>query len=337
MSSQPEWTPRGVMAMSRDVWTFCALMAGARLNLFTSLDGAGKTVAELAAAVGGEPRATGMLATALVSVGLLKRNGDLLELTPEGAKYFSAKSPDYFGNMLVHQSHILPGWLRLDESVRTGKRVASATAAESGDEVRRDAFLMAMHNGARLQARLVSEALAPRLEGRGSLLDLGGGPGTYAAEFCGRHPGLRGTVFDLPGSEKVAGRVLKMLGLEDRVAFVPGDYRTAPLPEGHDFVWVSQVLHQEDPAQAAALIKKAAAALPGGGMLVVQEFLLDDALDGPPSSALFALNMLVNTPGGQAYTFGEMAGILQSAGLADVGRIPAKLPPGCSLMGGVKP
>jgi hypothetical protein len=135
----------------------------------------------------------------------------------------------------------------------------------------------------------------------------------------------------------VAKTVLDRLGLAERVGFYPGDYTTTPLPQGFDVIWISQVLHQEAPADALLLIKKAVASLPSGGLLAIQEFLLNDDRKGPASSALFALNMLVNTKGGQAYTFQEMAEILTQAGLTSVARVPAKLPPGCALMVGYKP
>jgi SAM-dependent methyltransferase len=327
------------MSLTRQTWSLCALQAAVQLDLFTPLDSetvSGLSLEDLAEAINCDPRAAGMLATALVSLGLLKRNDSLLELTEAARELFSKKSPEYFGYMLDHQSHILPNWLRLSEAVKSGQRTASGSAADSNwDDHQRDAFLLAMFNNARLQAQTVSEALD--LSDRTRLLDLGGGPGTYAAQFCLQYPHLQAAVFDLPGSERAARTVLSRLGMADRIAFFPGDYKTVPLPQGFDAVWISQVLHQESPAEAAALMKKAVQALPGGGLLAVQEFLINDELDGPEPSALFALNMLVNTEGGQAYTFKEMTSIMTEAGLTQITVVPARLPPGCTLMTGRKP
>jgi hypothetical protein len=323
------------MQMTQEVWACCAIQAAVKLDLFTPLEKGELTVAELAAAVGGDARATGMLATALVGLGLLERQGQALRLPEDSRKLFSKNSPDYFGHMLRHQSHILPNWLRLDEAVKTGSRVAAASAAESDDDVQREAFLMAMYNAARMQADEVAEAMD--LSGRKMLLDLGGGPGTYAASFCAKNPALEAAIFDLPASKSVAEKVVGQLGLSDRIRFIGGDFNVDPFPVGYDVVWLSQILHQESPTGAAALVAKAADALEKGGLLAVQEMTIADSLDGPVSSTLFSLNMLVNTKGGQSYTFREITDMMREASLVDVKILPLALPPGRSILFGLKP
>ncbi|MDR1308493.1 MAG: SAM-dependent methyltransferase [Deltaproteobacteria bacterium] len=330
------WNPASLLELTRNFWTLCAIQAGVALDLFTALDEAGGRlpVGRLAERTGADARATGMLATALAGLGLLEREGEVLSLTGDSRRFLSARSGDYYGHMLIHQSHIMPAWAQLATAVRTGRRVAPATAAESGDPGRREAFLMAMHENARRQAEAVAEALD--LSGRRTLLDLGGGPGTYAASLCARHPDLSAVVFDLPGTAPVAGKVISGLGLGDRVSFVGGDFCSDPLPGPFGAVLISQVLHQEGPDGAAALVAKAAGALEPGGLMAVQEFFLEDDLSGPASSALFSLNMLVNTGAGQSYSFAQVAGFMEGAGLVGVGRVPASLPQGCAILAGTK-
>jgi hypothetical protein len=70
--------------------------------------------------------------------------------------------------------------------------------------------------------------------------------------------------------------------------------------------------------------------------MAVQEFYLSDDMAGPAESALFSLNMLVNTLGGQAYTFAQVEGMLKAAGLKGIRLLEAELPPGCAIMVGTK-
>ena len=57
------------------------------------------------------------------------------------------------------------------------------------------------------------------LSGRRRLLDLGGGPGTYAIHFCRHNPDLQATVFDLPTTRPFALKTIERFGLGDRVGF----------------------------------------------------------------------------------------------------------------------
>jgi len=331
------WTPQDIFGLSAQVWEACALYAAVKLDLFTALDRAapgGLTPEELAAAVGGEARATGMLVTALVSLNYLERAGAAVQLTDDSKKYLSAASPDYFGFIIKHMSHILPNWANLAQAVTTGRMVAVNAPLTTDDEDEREAFLMGMFNTARQQADRVAEALD--LTGRKRLLDLGGGPGTYAVHFCLRYPELRAVVFDQPTTEKFARDVFGRFALENRINFLSGDFLTSSLPGGFDVAWLSQVLHGEDPANAARLVQRGAETLERGGLLGVQEFIIDDDLGGPAQSALFSLNMLVQTPGGQAYTEGEIVDMMTGAGLRDIKKLDVRLPPGCGVLVGLK-
>ena len=336
MNSQ-NWMPPDVFNLSGQVWEACALYAAVKLDLFTALDQAGAeglTPAALAARIGGEARATGMLVTALVALNYLERRGESVTLTAASQKYLSAASPDYFGFIIKHMSHILPNWINLTQAVATGQMVAVKATLTTEDEDEREAFLMGMFNTARQQADRVAEALD--LSSRRRLLDLGGGPGTYAVHFCLHYPELSAVVFDQPTTEKFARAVFKRFELEGRVDFLGGDYLESELPGGFDAAWLSQVLHGECPRDAARLVKRGAESLKPGGLLGVQEFIIDDDRRGPAQSALFALNMLVQTPGGQSYTQAEISAMMTAAGLRDIRRLEIQLPPGCGVMVGLK-
>ncbi|MDR2727046.1 MAG: SAM-dependent methyltransferase, partial [Deltaproteobacteria bacterium] len=80
------------------------------------------------------------------------------------------------------------------------------------------------------------------------------------------------------------------------------------------------------------LVKNAAACLRPGGLLGIQEFVIDNDRAGPAHSALFSLNMLVGTDGGQAYTLDEIRTMLENAGARDIRSPDLALPPGCRVV-----
>ena len=324
-----EWTAPELLRLSGSYWASCALQAAVQLDLFTALADGPRTEAQLAASSGCDLRALRMLVTALTALEFLERRGEAVEAQPGVLKYLAAGSPEYVGFAIRLQARIMPAWAGLAESVRSG-RGPGKSSMHAEDEAGREAFLMGMFSASRQQAETIAEALD--LAGRSRLIDVGGGPGAYAVYFCLRNPGLTATIFDLPATEPFARRVAESYGLADRIDFKGGDFFRDELPKGQDVAWLSQVLHVEGPEQAALLVRNAAACLRPGGLLGIQEFTLDNDRTGPVHPALFSLNMLVDTDGGQAYTLDELRAMLENAGAGDIRLLDLALPLGCRVL-----
>lgn len=326
---QSTWTPATLLQLSGGYWSACALHAGVKLDLFSRSG----SVAEFAA-TGGEPRALALLLDALTALGLMVKSEGRYAPTPFAREYLARTAPGYLGHIVLHHHHLMAGWARLDEAVRSGTPLRAAIS-HAGDAAERESFEMGMFN----LAMLIAPRIVPHvdLRGRRRLLDLGGGPGTYAVHFCLAHPQLRATVYDLASTRPFAEGVIERFGLTGRIEFVGGDFDHDPLPGRYDVAWLSHILHGVDEAGCNHLLRRAVAALEPGGELLVQEFLLDDAKDGPLFPALFSLNMLINTPGGRAYSEGEVAAMMRAAGLAQIRRLPIDLPNGAGVLAGVVP
>jgi SAM-dependent methyltransferase len=333
-----------IIGISGSYWAGCALQAAVILDLFTLVDRGGNSgeggetapsVRSLARELACDERALGMLVTALTALGFLEGSAERLTLPEHSRVYLSRASESYLGFIIKHHAQLMPGWARLAEAVKSGGRQREISSSDTDNEEERRNFLMGMFNVATHQAEKVAAGLD--LSGRKRLLDLGGGPGTYAIFFCKANPGLRATIFDRPGSESIAGDIIRRFAMEKRVDFIGGDFLTDDLPVGYDVAWLSQVLHGERPADAAKLVEKAAKTLNPGGLLVIQEFVLDDSGKGPAHPALFSLNMLIGTAGGQAYAWRELRAMLQKAGAIRIRRLEIELPMGCGLLVGELP
>ena len=107
-------------------------------------------------------------------------------------------------------------------------------------------------------------------------------------------------------------------GLLVRVELIAGDFYHDDLPGGCDLALLSAIIHQNSPEQNLELYRKAYRALDPGGMLLIRDHIMDESRTWPPEGAMFAINMLVNTRGGDTYTFQEVEQGLKEAGFTNV-------------------
>ena len=310
--------PGEILGISGAYWKSLALHAGVRLDIFTVIGEARLGGAEIARRVGGDERGVTTLLEALAALGLLDRTDGGFANTPAARTYLVRGSSTYIGFMVRHHANLVPSWNRLHEAALAGGPVRAS--ASHGDAAGLEDFLMGMHgNSLGTAARAAREI---DFGGRRRLLDLGGGPGTWAVQFALANPGLHATIFDLPTTRPFAERIVGEAGLADRVAFVSGDFTEDELPRGFDVAWLSHILHGEGPESCRAIIGKAAGALEPGGLILVHEFILDDSRTSPVFSALFSLNMLAGTPDGRSYSLSELSAMLTGAGARDVRLLP---------------
>lgn len=332
--TQDAWTPADLLQLSGGYWSACALHAGVKLDLFTPLAERSCTGNELAGLLGTAERSLSMLLNALCAMKLLDKQDERYSATLFAAEFLSRNSDRYLGHIILHHHHLMELWSRLDEGVKSGLPVASRIS-HGDDEAARESFLMGMFNLAMQLAPRVIRAID--LAGRKRLLDLGGGPGTYAIHFCQHNPDLKAVIFDLATTRRFAELTVSRFALSDRIAFHAGDFIADELPSGFDVAWLSHVLHSEGPDECALVLRKVIAALEPGGVILIQEFILDDTMDGPLFPALFSLNMLLGTPSGQAYSGRQLTAMMQEAGAVEVRRLTVDLPNGAGIFVGTKP
>ncbi|MBN1104684.1 MAG: methyltransferase domain-containing protein [Deltaproteobacteria bacterium] len=322
------WNAQKLMRTSGAFWESCALHAGVELDVFSAIGDTSLTGDEVAGTLGGDVRGITALLNALAAMGLLIKHEGRFANTSVSRTLLARDSPQYIGYMIRHHHHLVPAWSELHRAARTGKPVRERT----GDEEEIESFLMGMFN----QAMGFAPRLARELDlsGRHRLLDLGGGPGTYAIHFCLANPGLRACVFDLPAAREFALKAAKRFGVRDRIDFTPGNYHVDHLKGPYDVAWLSHILHSMDPGESQRLISKAVSLLPPGGLILVHDFVLDGTMASPLFPALFSLNMLVNTKGGRAYSEAQIREMLSKAGVDDVRRLPIQGPNDSAIIGG---
>lgn len=293
------------------------LLTAVELDVFTAV-GAGARAAEVAPAIGADPRATGLLLNALVAVGALTKDGAVFHNTPASARYLDARSPDCARPALLHVANMFKSWAALTDCVRTGAAVIPP-GVESRDPEWTRSFIAAMHRGAEKNAPAMVEAVGAA--GVRRLLDIGGGSGAYSIAFARANPELKAEILDLDTVLPIAQEHIEEAGLASRVSTRAGDLRRDEFGAGYDLVLLSSICHMLNPEENRDLLARCFRSTAPGGRIVIRDFILNPDRTSPKFAALFAINMLVGTRGGSTYTEAEYASWLAGAGYRDFRRI----------------
>jgi hypothetical protein len=303
--------------------SFKTFAAAIELELFTRLaDGRAVTVADLAGEYDMAHRPADMLLAACASLGLLDKTGDRYHNSPLAEKYLVIGRPYYFGGFVTFYDQLYLGWHKVVDALRTNRPVMwdadqRDTAFSEEDAMMMATFWEAMHA---LAGSTAAELAGVYDFGRHrALLDVGGGSGGFPIELCQRFPDLSATVYELPHVCPIAAQKVKAAGLEHAIGTAAGDFHADPaLPDGHDVILLSQILHCEGEVANRALIAKCWDALPPGGVLLVCELLLNADRTGPPAAALMGMNMLIGQLDGKNYAETEYLSWLADAGFTDL-------------------
>jgi hypothetical protein len=314
-NSKPRLTPERLMQMS---WGFAApliIEAAVKHKLFDLLDASPKTAAQLAAKSGASLRGVKAICNALVGLHLLARDGNRYRLEPESAAFLVADKPGYHGGFFTHMStQLVPNWLSLANIVRTGKPASSVNSEGEGSEFFA-AFVESLFPLSYGAAQALGGHLGlPKSKDRVSVLDLAAGSGVWGIALAQMSPHVQINAVDWPTVLAVTKKVARQHGVARQFTGIPGDLLKATFGRNHNVATLGHILHSEGAARSQQLLKKTFDALAPGGTIAIMEFLVKQDRTEPVVALLFAVNMLVNTEEGDAFSFEEISGWLRKAG-----------------------
>jgi SAM-dependent methyltransferase len=330
-AAKPKPVPDEIASILRAYQPARTLLSAVELDVFSAV-GRGAKAPEVAHRINASPRGTEILLNALVALGFLKKNRGVFRNGRLSAEFLCKGAAGDSRMAILHTANQWRRWSDLTDCVRRGKPAELAPMKRRGPGWR-DPFIAAMHRNASARAPLLVRTLD--LQGVRSVLDVGGGSGAFSVAFARANPALVATVLDLPNVTPLTRRYVAASGAAGRVKTRDGDYLKDDFGKGYDIVLFSAVLHINTPAENRMLLKKAFLALNRGGRVVIHDSVMDPSKTRPASGALFALNMLVSTNGGNSYSGAEYAAWLKAAGFERVKKVP--LPGPSDLMIGFKP
>ncbi len=309
--------------------------AALRNGLLDALESAPKNAQELAGATGTSERGVTAVMDALAGFGLAARDREgRYVLTAESETFLLSSRPGFLGSFFTHASRdLIPAWLSLAESVRTGEPVRRVNTQAEGAEFFQG-FVEALFPLGYPGALAAAKSLAFPEDQPLHLLDIAAGSGVWGIGFAQTYPRARVTAVDWDAVIPVTQKVVARHGLSSRYQYIAGDILEVDFGSGYDVATLGQILHSEGDQRSQELLHRVFRALKPGGSIVIAEFLIDEARTGPPNALVFSVNMLINTKVGRAYTFVEIAGWLQAAGFRDARVLQNQFP---SLVVATKP
>jgi SAM-dependent methyltransferase len=243
-----------------------------------------------------------MVLDALVGLALLQGEGvgdaRRYRHTPETREYLSGRSTSDIRPFLRFWDRLsYRGWMQFADTVRRGS-VGIGGVAPTAEE------LDILFEGVAGVTRAAAQSLARRYDfsTHRRLLDLGGGTGSFVVEAAHRYPELKGTLFDI--STEIARRAFAEADLNSRFDIVEGDFFVDPIPEGHDVILMSSIMHYYQAEQDIALLRRAREASAPGTRLLLVDHWLDPTRTSPLFNALMAGEFLV-VDGGDSYSIDQ--------------------------------
>lgn len=288
------------------------VQVGVSTGLFERLARGGpQRPADLADALGLQRTGTRLLCECLAAMGHLRvRRDGRYRLSRRARRWLDPASPHAVTQFVAHTATYWPWWEQLEALVRDGSHVELHDAPAEDPSWER--YIRGQHELARLSAPEVAKALDVPAGAR-TVLDVAGAHGWFAAALCDRHPGLRATVLDLPGSAAVGRTIMRETGHADRVTHVDGSAFDADLGGPHDLALVFNLVHHLGPEAIVTLLRRVHGALAPGGSVAVLDLFARPRGAAPGGEAFLGLFFHL-TSGADVYTDSELRGFLAAAG-----------------------
>lgn len=275
----PTHSPRKFLGMLQQYRETQLLFAGIHLKVFDHLKH--YTSAErIASETGYDERNLTLFLNSLAAIGLLEKNKQEFQNTPETELFLNQSSSYYLGEYLTFWNK-MTGLDQVEELVRLGPDPAIQTQNQGKElfDFRKLARLTAVEvRTGRVQsflcaaAQLVSPAAPLRI------LDLGGGSGMMAIEFVRQFPLASGVIFEQPGVADVPEEFVAKEHLEQRLSIMRGDFMVDSIGDNYDLIIASGILDFASANLKEMTGKIAQALTPSGYLYLVSHRVSDDYL-----------------------------------------------------------
>lgn len=302
--------------------------AAANSKVFDRLESGPKTIEQVSRATGESERGLRAIMNALVGLDLLKKDQrGKYSLTPESEAFLLSNKPGTLaGFFAMAGTHLVPDWLRLNEAVRTGMPPMAVNQEATGPGF----FSVLVENIIPMSYRAAAAlGQALKLEKTRSpvrVLDVAAGSGIWGIVLAQQSPIVSVTAQDWAKMIPTTKRITQKFGVADRFNYIEGDVLKANFGNDYDIATLGHILHTEGEDRSRKLLKKTFAALKPGGTIAIAEWLVKDDRTGPLNGLIFAVNMLVHSERGDAFSFNEIKSWLQEAGFKKVRKLQAPGP-----------
>jgi len=295
-----------------------ALKAAIELEVFTAIGEGNTTAAQIAKRCQTSEKGMRVLCDFLTIMGMLTKQGDQYAPTLDSATFLDKRSPAYLGGAVEFMcSPLLTDAAKnMTEAVRKG-----GTALENEGTVEAEnpvwvKFARGMAPIMALPAQMIAKLIDPGADRKLKILDIAAGHGLFGIAFATQNRQAEVTAVDWKSVLELAKGNAQKAGVSDRYSTIEGSAFDVDFGAGYDLVLLTNFLHHFDPPTNETLLRKVRAALVDDGRAVTLDFVPNEDRVTPPEAAGFSMQMLIGTPGGDAYTFPELERMFANAGFS---------------------
>src|SRR5262245_15733199 len=219
-----------------------ALRTAVEIDLFTAVGAGAGTVREIAARTGASERGVRILADFLVVHHLLAKEAGRYSLTPAAATFLDGASPACIasGIHFLASSHVMRGFARLTETVRSGHAAAGGEGL-APDHPMWVEFARSMAPLAGLVAMLVANLLDAPAGAHWKVLDIAAGHGLFGVTLAEQNPNAEIVALDWKNVLAVAEENARKAGVGNRFRTLPGSAFDVDYGTGYDLVLLTNI------------------------------------------------------------------------------------------------
>lgn len=304
--------------LGRSYWESKVLFTAVNLKIFTILHKKRRKAFDIANILSLNLSATNKLLNALVSLKLLKKEGNYYKNTVFSNFYLVEDKNTYLGHMVHHCENLWEYWGNFEESIKSGQPVAFRLSNKSlSYKHRLKDYIYAMHDIGSVVAGEVAKHI--NISHYKNMLDLGGGSGAYSIVFTRNNPKLRATILELSDVLKHTNKFIQKAKAKKQINTISSNCLEDHFgEEEYDLILVSNLIHIYDPLNNKKIISKAFQALIKKGKIAVHGLFLNNNKTSPKEATLFNLNMFIGTISGRVYTQIEVKNWLKEIGFKNI-------------------
>ena len=291
------------------------IISANNIKLFDCLDNKGKTLAQIARELNLEEGKIEPILNALTFYKIISKTNDTYYLKEYNEVLNKNSEYNQLGYINFAET-VIKKYQNLENAIKN--EGVSTNNFKQLTEKEAESFMKGMDANAITQAKFIAENYDFNNH---KILDVGAGAGTYSITVAKKYETVTGKMIDLPEMVKIQNKRINQEGLQGRMISESYDYNSTFPTENYEDVFLFAVIHQEPENNVKKLLENIYTVLKPNGRLFLTSFFLNEDKISPEFSVQFAIEMLINTEKGKAYTHNEIQKLINKSNFKEIERV----------------
>lgn len=291
------------------------IMSANNIGLFNILDDKGKTLTQIAMELNLEEDRIEPILNGLTFHKIISKNKDSYYLEEYNEVLNKNSEYNQLGYIKFAQT-IIKRYENLENAIKN--KETATNSFKDLTEKEAESFMQGMNANAINPSKFIAENY--NFDNH-KILDVAAGAGTYSITVAKKYENVTAKMIDLPEMVKIQNKRIHQEGLEERLTSEIYDYNINFPTGNYDDVFLFAVVHQEPEEHIRKLLDNIYTVLKPNGRLFLTSFFLNEDKISPEYSVQFAVEMLINTEKGKAYTHNEIQDLMKKSQFKEIERV----------------